>query len=571
MDRRFVLAIVLMMAVLLVPSLFVKRPPPRPPAGSAATPAAPAAPGAPPSAVPSPTLAPATTPEPAPVAPGPQQAEVPAADTVTVTSPLYRYQFSTRGGRLVAATMLEYKSMRPGEADQAAQILHPEGDFLALAVLTGGDTIPIRDWTMVPSARSLEVSEPASLTFRGGDDRASVEIVYTFRPDAYRIDVSGAIQGVSANGGTLLVGLGPGLRNTEADSSEHARELGIVTKDTRSDLTHLSSLDVGEPLSLTGPFEWVAVKSKYFALALLAIDTARVGHGGIGGAYVVTRDQVHKTPERADIWSSMPVPAAGGFGFSLYAGPMEYPRLKAVGSDFDDLNPYGWAWLRPVIRPVAVAARWLLVWFHDQLGIAYGIGLMLFGVLIRIVLWPLNHKAMRAGMQMQAIQPMLKELQEKHKNEPQKLQQEMFKIYKEHKVNPFSGCWPLLLPWPILIALFFVFQNSIELRGASFLWLPDLARPDPLYIIPVLMGVSMYAVTRVGQIGLPPNPQMKIMLYVMPVMMIVFFFSLASGLNLYYATVNIASIPQQWMVAKERMKVAPAAPVATSPPGKRKK
>jgi YidC/Oxa1 family membrane protein insertase len=269
----------------------------------------------------------------------------------------------------------------------------------------------------------------------------------------------------------------------------------------------------------------------------------------------------------------MAVSAGGGFGFSLYIGPMEYPRLKAVGSGFDDINPYGWSWLQPIIRPVAVAARWLLVWFHERLGIAYGLALMLFGVLIRVVLWPLNQKAMRAGMEMQAIQPILKELQEKHKDEPQKLQQEMFKIYKEHKVNPFSGCWPLLLPWPILIALFFVFQNSIELRGAAFLWLPDLARPDPIFIIPVLMGVSMYAVTRVGQIGLPANPQMKIMLYVMPIMMVVFFFNLASGLNLYYATINLASIPQQWMIAQERMKRAPAipAPGPAGPKGKKKK
>jgi YidC/Oxa1 family membrane protein insertase len=332
-------------------------------------------------------------------------------------------------------------------------------------------------------------------------------------------------------------------------------------------------LDVGDPLALTGPFEWVAVKSKYFAFALLAIDTTCAGRGGIGGTHVLTRDQAHKTPEEADIWSSMAVSAAGDFGFSIYAGPMEYPRLKAVGSGFDDINPYGWSWLQPIIRPVAVAARWLLVWFHEQLGIAYGLALMLFGVLIRVVLWPLNQKAMRAGMEMQAIQPILKELQEKHKDEPQKLQQEMFKIYKEHKVNPFSGCWPLLLPWPILIALFFVFQNSIELRGAAFLWLPDLARPDPIFIIPVLMGVSMYAVTRVGQIGLPANPQRKIMLYVMPIMMVVFFFNLASGLNLYYATINLASIPQQWMIAQERMKRAPAipAPGPAGPKGKKKK
>jgi YidC/Oxa1 family membrane protein insertase len=112
----------------------------------------------------------------------------------------------------------------------------------------------------------------------------------------------------------------------------------------------------------------------------------------------------------------------------------------------------------------------------------------------------------------------------------------------------------MLLPMPVLFALFFVFQNTIELRGASFMWLPDLSRPDPLYIIPVIMGLSMYGLSKVGQIGMEPNPQMKMMLYIMPVMMTFLFLNFASGLNLYYAVSNLASIPQQWLLARERIK-----------------
>jgi YidC/Oxa1 family membrane protein insertase len=548
MDRRFVLAIVLMMAVLLIPSLFIKRAPPR------------RAPALPPAPAPAPVVSavPGVVLEPV--------AESTPEDTVRVVSPLYQYEFSARGGRMLTATLANYRSMRPDERGRTAQIFQPANDFLSMALLVGGDTVRIRNWSLTPSSRLLQVSSPATLTFTGGIDSAlTLDLTYRFRPADYRIDVSGVLRGVGPNGATLLVGMGPGLRNTESDSVEHSRELGIVTKYLRSELTHFSKLDVGEATALAGPFEWVAVKSKYFAAALLSLDTARVGHGGIGGVRVVATDGRRKTPELADIWASLAVPASGAFGYSLYVGPMEHPRLREIGHGFDDINPYGWAWLRPIIRPVAIAARWLLVWFHDQIGLAYGLGLIVFGVLIRLVLWPLNQKAMRASMQMQAVQPMLKEIQDKYKNEPQRLQQEMFKIYKEHKVNPFSGCWPLLLPWPILIALFFVFQNSIELRGAPFLWLPDLSRPDPLYIIPVLMGVSMYGVTKVGQLGLPPNPQMKVMLYVMPVMMIVLFLGLASGLNLYYATVNIASIPQQWLIAKRRLQVTPPSPGPSAP------
>jgi YidC/Oxa1 family membrane protein insertase len=151
----------------------------------------------------------------------------------------------------------------------------------------------------------------------------------------------------------------------------------------------------------------------------------------------------------------------------------------------------------------------------------------------------------------------MKEMQAKYKDQPEKLQKETFKLYKEHNVNPLGGCWPMLLPFPVLIALFFVFQNTIELRGVSFLWLPDLAQADPLYIIPLLMGLSMFAVSKVGQMGMEPNPQMKTMLYVMPVMMTVLFARFASGLNLYYTVQNLVSVPQQWLLAKERVKANP--------------
>jgi YidC/Oxa1 family membrane protein insertase len=247
---------------------------------------------------------------------------------------------------------------------------------------------------------------------------------------------------------------------------------------------------------------------------------------------------------------------------------MEYEHLGRIGHGFDDVNPYGWPGFRTVIRFFTVPVRWLLVFMHDRLGMAYGLGLIVFGVLVRLLLWPLNQKAMRSSIQMQAIQPFMKEIQERYKDDPPKLQTEMMRLYKEHGVNPFGGCWPMLLPMPVLLALFFVFQNTIELRGTSFLWLPDLSRPDPYYIIPLLMGLTMFGVSRVGQMGMEQTPQMKTMLYVMPVMMTVLFVNFASGLNLYYAVQNITSIPQQWFLAKERMKRQPPPPPPAPQKGK---
>ncbi len=559
MDRRFILAVVLMMVVLIVPPLFLKKPV-RPPA-------VPTALAVPDSAE---VRLPVVPVRPAASGDLPVDLATLVEDTVLVRSGLYQYRFSTRGGRMIEAVLSEYRSMRQDEPGQQVQIFAPTSEFLSLSLLTGRDTIRLSSLAFRPSVKSLEVAqgaEPTQLTLSAAiDSSRALDLTYSFVPNDYRVEVRGQVRGLGPTGGTLLIGMGPGLRNTESDSVEHARELSIVTRSSKSELTHFSSLEPGEPRLLSGPFQWVALKSKYFVIGVLGPDSGSSTQGRLGGVIASATDRIHRSPEFAEVSTSVGIGADGGIRFSLYVGPMEYPRLAALGHGFDDVNPYGWAWLRPVIRPVAVGARWLLVWLHEKAGLAYGLALVVFGVGIRIVLWPLNQRAMRASMATQAIQPVLKEIQEKHKGDPQRLQQEMFKVYKESKVTPFSGCWPVLLPWPILIALFFVFQNSIELRGQSFLWVPDLSRHDPLYIIPVLMAASMFGVTKIGQMGMPENPQMKMMLYLMPVMMLVMFLKFASGLNLYYAVQNLASIPQQWLVARERMRrLPPPAPVPPPP------
>ncbi len=554
MDRRVVLAIVLMMVVAIVPSMLFR--PKRPLDRQGATPDS------------------ITRITPAPPVPVPLPAPVPVLDstvpgvedTVVVSSAKYRYTFSTRGGRLVQATFFDYRSMKREDSRAPAQILLPGSELLGLGLLVGRDTVRLREWAFTPSAPSLEVTAPRELAFAASRGSIDVQVSYTFRPDDYRFDVRGQVRGLGPEGATLLVGLGPGLRNTESDSVEHQRELGVVVKAAKTELTRYSKLEPAAPVALNGPFEWVAVKSKYFVTAILALDSLGEGlNGGLSGASALTADRANKSPLTAEIEAGVRLDENGAFQYQVYTGPMEYERLRAIGHDFDDVNPYGWAWMRPIIRPVAVGARWLLVWMHDRLGFAFGVGLIVFGILIRILLWPLNQKAMRSSMAMQAIQPLMKELQEKYKQDPQRLQQEMFKLYKEHNVNPFGGCWPMLLPWPILFALFFVFQNTIELRGATFLWIPDLSRPDPIYVIPVLMGLSMYVLTKMGQAGMEPNPQMKVMLYMMPAMMTFLFLNFASGLNLYYTVMNVASLPQQWMLAQERKRRNPPAPPSTKP------
>jgi YidC/Oxa1 family membrane protein insertase len=398
---------------------------------------------------------------------------------------------------------------------------------------------------------------PATLTLTGTVRGHPVRLDYTFTPGEYRIAIAGQVGGVSASGGTLVVGMGNGFRDTESNLAENHRESGIVTRMDGTKLTRFSKLTPLQTEVLSGPFDWVAVKSKYFVAGFFAFDSSGSQgiRGLIGGVLARPGDTVPAKPVRARTEVTMPVSSAGAWGAALYLGPMEYDRLASMGHDFDDVNPYGWPGLRAIIRPFAVGIRTVFVWTHQSTGLHYGLVIILFGILIRILLWPLNQKAMRSMTAMQAIQPELQEIQKKYKEDPQRLQQEMMKLYKVNKVNPFGGCWPMLIPYPVLVAVFFVLQNTIELRGVSFLWMPDLARADPLYIIPVVMAISMFGVSKIGQMGIAPNPQAKMMTYVLPVVFGVMFANFASGLNLYYAVQNIASIPQQWMIMHERRRM----------------
>ena len=356
-------------------------------------------------------------------------------------------------------------------------------------MVRGRDTIDFRDATFTPSAESLAVSGETPLRLSAEKDGVRLDLTYTFEPDDYRVRVSGRVSDVGPNGGALLVGMGPTLANTEVNIEENHRELALVTKRDDTERT-----DLGEPGAGRAPGAQRALPVGRAQVQVLRDrgDRRRL-HAAAGSAAPPSpRLPAPSDPTSADIRLSMPLQPSGAFGYTVYAGPMEYDRLARVGHDFDDVNPYGWPGFRTIIRVFAVPVRWLLVWMHENLHLAYGLVLVVFGILVRIVLWPLNQKAMRANMKLQEVQPLMKEIQERYKSDPQRMQQEVFKLYKEYKVNPLGGCWPMLLPMPVLFALFFVFQNAIELRGTSFMWIPDLSRPDPLYVIPILMGASMY-------------------------------------------------------------------------------
>ena len=553
MERRVILAVLLMLIVAVLPSILF---PPKKPAdrGTGGRPDSTAGSAA---AAPEPAAMPAQPSAGLPVRP---PAGTPA-ETVWVTSPLYRLGFTTRGGALVRAELVNYRSFAKADSGRPVQLVRDGVPLLAYRRTGGGgDTTLMSDWSLTPSATRVQVgSEGATLTFTGARDGARFALDYRFFPAEYRFAVRGRMEGFGPAGATLLLGMGDGLRSVEADSMDDFRHYAVVTKATKTQRTDFGSVKPGERKILDGPFEWTGIKSKYFFTAALAVEENEPRFGATiveGGPRTVSASSLFgrsAVATRAAVAVTLPVPPAGAFDYQVYVGPLEYRRLSQLGHDLDDANPYG-GFLQPIIQPVSVLVVNILIWMHDQLRLAYGWVLIIFGILVRLLLWPLNQRAMESSIRMQAVAPLLKQIQERYKNEPERLQREMMKLYKEHNVNPFGGCLPMLLPMPVLFALFFVFANTIEFRGVAFLWLPDLSRPDPYYIIPILMGLSMFVLSKVGQIGMPPNPQTKMMLYFMPAFLTLLFLNFASGLNLYYAVSNIFSIPQQYLIARRRLR-----------------
>jgi YidC/Oxa1 family membrane protein insertase len=551
MDNRknVFVAVTLALLVMVLTNILFPPPPPAPePPKQAAAPAA---------VAPAPA-APATMGAAAPGVPQPFTAR-----TVEVRSPLYVYRFSTRGGALAGAEMLRFASY-VGKGEKVQLVPRGARDVLAHRVVVGRDTLDLRDLEFRPSAERLELRPgggPQNLAFTaaapGGQQ---VQLTYTFRPDSYLVNVRGAVTGVP-QGARLVTSLGTGLALHDAPDHATEREMQVAAWiDEDVERLHLNSVEGTD--TLPGAAAWVGLKDRYFLLATLAGGESRfrdITARDVPDERYTVEGEVRTAP-RAQVTTTLPLAAGGSFAFDAYMGPLEHDRMVAIGRGLEEVNPYGYRWLRVIVRPISAVVLWALARLHE-LGLSYGWVLVVFGVLVRLVTWPLNAKAMRAQMKNMAVQPELqsrmKEIQQKYHDDPRGQQQEMMKMYAELGVSPLSmlsGCLPLLIPMPVLITLFFVFQSAIEFRGTSWGWLPDLSLRDPFYILPVSLIISMFALQYVSVklSGMEQNEQTKMMMYIMPPAMGIFFLFMPSGLNLYYLSTNVASLPQQLLIARER-------------------
>lgn len=483
---------------------------------------------------------------------------VPAAaveTTLVVTRPDSgaTFKLSSLGAEPVGIVMNAYDNRVSGSK---VNLGYGNKPVLKYQLVTNSQAAPVDlSGTAFQASRSGNV-----VTYQAPVAGSNLTIRYAIVPDSFVAHVTGTIVG-AGTGSYLLVNMPTSFAATEPDTADDRGYLAYSYRPKRDPARNVlfKSLDPGERQLVEGPLTWLAAKSKYFTVGLLAPKNGPE----FTEATLVGGNRTSKVATNAAATVVVPV-KNGTFAFDVYTGPQQWERLTAQGRNFDEVNPYGWAFLRGVMQPIAGSVIRVVLWMHRRLALSYGMVLIALGLLVRLLMWPLYQSSMRTSLKMQVLQPELQEVQDRYKDDPEKQRAEVMKVYQAHGMNPLSpllGCLPSLLPMPILLALFFVFKNTIEFRGVPFFWLSDLSAKDPYYILPILMGISMYLVSWIGMRGAPPNPQTKMMGYAMPVMFTFFFWRAASGLNIYYATQNLATLPQQWQLAHERKKTAkPSAP-----------
>ncbi len=335
--------------------------------------------------------------------------------------------------------------------------------------------------------------------------------------------------------------------------------------------------------------DWLAVKNKFFVQLLAPIAPGNFASSLSIYAERAVSDQELEDPDNATAWPSSVIVSeayataefrgqalAPGESFSremrYYLGPKLYSALKAMGKG--DVMEFGWSggffgWFGALIGGLCPALLWLLNALYSMIP-NYGVAIILLTLLIRIVFWPIMQKSTDNMKKMQEIQPQLKELKEKFGSDHQKFIKKQQELFKEHKVSPVGGCLPMLIQIPVFIALFTVLRSAVELRFAGFLWIGDLSEPEgllsgvmpaPIYelnILPILMTVTMIWQQRLTPSGGDPQQQ-KMMAIMMPVLMLVLFYGMASALVLYWTFSQCLGIVQLLLKNRKDQRKAEAA------------
>ena len=387
---------------------------------------------------------------------------------------------------------------------------------------------------------------------------------YTFFADKYEvksdISFSGFKNSISSNSYDLV--WNNGIRSVERNSVDEANYSNAsVFYGDEQVIVDASSVGEKEVKEFRGRVDWLAVRNKYFAAIIIPDDPKKVEGAYIeGNRETVGKEGMH---ESYNIRLTLPFQnqISESRSFTLFFGPVDYKELKSYGRNLVKIVDFGsFFGLKFIVRPIAEYVLLPLFQFLHSFIPNYGFVLIIFSIIIKIVVYPLTKSSYQSMKKMQALQPMLTELKEKLKDDPQKMNKETMKLYSTYGINPAGGCLPMLLQMPIFVSLWGMFQSAIDLRQQPFFgWITDLSQPDviynlgfkfPLFGVQEISGLAllMGITTFVQQKMTVKDPKQQALIYIMPVMLTLLFMSFPSGLNLYYFMFNILSIAQQYYI-----------------------
>ncbi|WP_447985519.1 membrane protein insertase YidC [Nitrospira sp. Nam74] len=477
--------------------------------------------------------------------------------TQEVVTDLFRAVFSNRGGVLTSWELKRYTTADK-DRPQPIQMVYQGGKFrkpLALQTLDPALTTRLNEglYDIQRDFSSLDAAHPTGhLTFKYADPQSGLRAVkeLTFHHDTYVVDIAVRTEGVS---GPVDVALGTNFGIVEWGEGF----IGLIGPATKVDDQIVKDAPDAE-VERKGSVGWVALQDKYFLSVLIPRNASSA---------VITKegDKLFSSAVR------YPAQNSTDALMSLYAGPKEFDTLKSFNIGLEDTIDFGWfiygSWgiVKAVAKPLFSVLRFINDYTHN-----YGVAIILLTVSIKLLFVPLQYKSYKSMKDMQLVQPKVAALQAKYKDDRERLNKELIKLYRDHKVNPVGGCLPMVLQMPVFVALFNILYMTIELRQAPFfLWITDLSAQDPYYVLPIIMGVSMVIQQKIMPTTMDPT-QAKIML-LLPAFMTLLFLSFPAGLVLYWLTNNVITITQQFVtdryIFKKRTTPSPSESALTSEDG----
>lgn len=472
-------------------------------------------------------------------------------ERVVVTTDVLRLTFDSEGGSLVKSELLKHAdTLNPGQnvvlLDDSKDRLYQAQTGLIAGPAGGAFPTHKTVMTAVPGERTLKDGVDTLVVKFESPEVGGVKLVktYTVKRGLYDMAVSHAVvnNGAAAVAPQLYLQLIRDGNKPPGESSFYFTFTGpaIYTDAKKFQKVEFSDIEKGkaefEKQSTGG---YVAMVQHYFASAWLLPS---------GQAH---ENFARKDPQQANLYAvgmltpleSIAPGSTRTVESTLFAGPQEEKLLEALAPGLELVKDYGW--LTILAKPL----YWLLYALHSFIN-NWGWSIVALVVLLKAAFYWLNAKAYASMAKMKAVTPRITAMRERLKDKPQEMQQEMMRIYKEEKVNPMGGCFPILIQIPVFIALYWVLLSSVEMRNAPWvLWIHDLAAPDPFFILPVVMTLTTLLQTWLNPT--PPDPLQAKMMWIMPLAFSVMFFFFPAGLVLYWITNNVLSIAQQWFINKK--------------------